>query len=46
MLEIYPGWPLATRVAFSESKMAAKMVEILRQNLAAIIVSILNAVEW
>ena len=45
-LEIHPGWPLATRVAFSESKMAAKMVEILRQNLAAITVSILNAVEW
>jgi len=46
MLEIYPGWPLATRVAFSESKMAAKMVEIHRQNLAATILSILNAVEW
>jgi len=34
MVEISPGWPLATRVAFSGSKMAAKMAEIVSQNLS------------
>ena len=46
MLEILPGWPLATLVAFSESKMAAKMTEIVSENLPMIIISILNALEW
>jgi hypothetical protein len=44
--EILAGWPLATRLAFSESKMAAKMATVHDKNLHFVIISVLSTVEW
>ena len=43
--EILTGWPLATRLAFSKSKMAAKMAAQLGQNQDFIITFVLSTVE-
>lgn len=44
--ECLAGWPLATHLAFSESKMASKMAAAPDQNLDFIITLVLSTVQW